>query len=164
MAHIHIKWDPEILAGGFRPSSIFDEAEATVNMASTTMAPVLDIVDRVVALVINTTTTPLVNTSVSSTITAPADVVSTGTTVRPAANITAGLTDLAGKMVTRVADLVTTFVTTPTPTTTLTTPSWSTTTPSTILKRAVEKVATRPEVAVEHVSIVYTYVMLKLSG
>ena len=45
MAPIRIKWDPEILEGGFRPSSIFDEAEATVNLASTTMAPVLDIVD-----------------------------------------------------------------------------------------------------------------------
>ena len=132
MAPIRVKWDPEILAGGFHPSSIFDEAEATVNLASTT--------------------------------TVPADVVSTGTTVRPAVNITAVLTDLAGEMVRRVADLATNSITTPIPTTTLTTPSWSTTTPSTILKRAVEKVATRPEVAVEHVSIVYTYVMLKLSG
>ena len=158
MAPIRVKWDPEILAEGFHPSSIFDEVEANVTMASTIMAPVVDIVDRVVALVSNTTTTPLANTSISSTTTAPAGVVFTGTTASPAANITAGLHKIMAETVRRVVDL-TNNSTTSTPAISLTTPSWTITTPSTILKRAVEKVTTRPEVAVEHVSIFYIYVI-----
>ena len=121
MAPIRVKWDPEILAAGFRPSSIFDEVEAE-NMTvpvNTTASPALnvtgvintvvrDTVDRVVALVVNTTVAPI-------------------TTLRP---VQSGQSTA--------------------------TPSWSSTSPTTFIKRAVERVALTPEVAVEHVSIIYT--------
>ena len=86
MAPIRVIWDPEILAGGFHPSSIFDEVEANYTTAPVTPsvgdrdvavtaspahnltvglnALVKDVVERVVALAVNattsgTTTTPI---------------------------------------------------------------------------------------------------------
>ena len=130
MAPIHIKWDPEILAGGFRPSSIFDEAE-------------------------------VFNTTMASTSTAPVDVVgvqSTAAAAHPAHNVTAVLNAFVGDVVERVVALAvntTTSVTTttPAPPTTFPAPLWTTT--STTIKRAVERATLRPEVLVEHVSIIF---------
>ena len=151
MAPIRVKWDPEILAGGFHPSSIFDEVEAiNITAPVTTMAPVLDLVDRVVALAINTTVSAITTTPVTitvPTISAPVDPVGvqsaaasvnpahriTGV-LSPADNTTSGLTILVEEVARRVADLATSFSTTPTPTT-------------------VERVTMTPKVAVEHVSI-----------
>ena len=86
MAPIRVKWDPEILAGGFHPSSIFDEvvynttapvtpsmgdqdvavtASPAVNITAGLNALVRDVVERVVALAVNTTT------SVTTTTTTP---------------------------------------------------------------------------------------------
>ena len=130
MAPIRVIWDPEILAEGFRPSSIFDEAEG----------------------VFNTT---------ASSISAPVDVVgaqSTAAAAHPAHNVTGGsssvnITEELGTIVREaVRRVVDTITTTPVPTTTLA-PSWSTT--STTIKRAVERATFRPEVIVEHVSIIF---------
>ena len=157
MAPIRVKWDPEILAGGFHPSSIFDEvainttAHPAANITAGLKTLAEEVARQVATFATNLTTTAPVSDS-------------TGTTVSPAPNITAGLTDSAEEVVRRVADLATSFITTPTPTTTPTTPSWPTTTPTSILRRVVEKVATRPEVAVEHVRNFYIYVVYKLSG
>ena len=84
MAPIKIKGDPEILAAGFRPSSIFDEMEAqnttapihsvgdrdvavtaspAVNITAGLNALVRDVVERVVALAVNTTTSVTTTTS-----------------------------------------------------------------------------------------------------
>ena len=169
MAPIKIKWDPEILAAGFRPSSIFDEAEVST-MASSSSAPVdvvgaqstaaaahpahnvtgvlntlvKDAVERVVALVVNTTAS--VATPPSTTSIAPVDVVgvqSAAAAVNPAHNLSTGVNALVEDAVRRVVALVsntTTSMTTTSPTTT-----------STTFKRAVERT---PEIMVEHVSII----------
>ena len=130
MAPIRVKWDPEILAAGFRPSSIFDDVEAlnttapihsvggqdvavtaspAVNITAGLNALVRDVVERVVALAVNTTT-PVTTTTTSTTTIVP----SWTTTTSPAL-------------------------------------LW-TTTPTTI-RRAVERVTLRPVVPVEYVSI-----------
>ena len=130
MAPIKIKWDPEILAGGFRPSTIFDEAEAINTTASTTMVPVGIV-----------------------------DVQSTAAAAHPVHNATAGLSALVEEMVKTVADLTTNLTTTSTlsTTTTTSTPSWSTT-PTTIIRRAAETASRSPEIAAESVSIgLYLY-------
>ena len=130
MASIRIKWDPEILADGFVPSSIFDEAEAINTMVSTTMVPV-----------------GVVN------------VQSTAAAAHPVHNATAGLSALVEEMVKTVADLATNLTTTSTlsTTTTTSTPSWSAT-PTTIIRRAAETASRRPEIAAESVSIgLYIY-------
>ena len=115
MAPIKIKWDPEILAAGFRPSTIFDEMEAgnstivaatdapaTVDVAgvqsavatvdpvrNVTVAAIREAMERVVALVVNTTT-PLTTTTTPTTILAPswttttsAPIIVTPTTISP---------------------------------------------------------------------------------
>ena len=154
MAPIRVKWDPEILAAGFRPSSIFDGLEADNTTASTSAASVTidhvdvanpafnitaglntivrDAVERVVALAVNTTTT---------------------TTTAPVINT------LVKESMERVVDLVAN--TTMPPTTTFQSftpvaPSWSSTTPTTIPKRTVERTDMIPEIAVGHVSMIYT--------
>ena len=109
MAPIKIKWDPEILAGGFRPSSIFD------GVANNTTAPATIVGVQSAAASVN-----------------PAHRI-TGV-LSPADNTTSGLTILVEEVARRVADLATSFSTTPTPTT-------------------VERVTMTPKVAVEHVSI-----------
>ena len=132
MAPIKIQWDPEILAAGFRPSSIFDEAEANTTMASTSSAPV-DVVGAQ----------------------------STVATAHPAHNVTGVLNDLAKELAERVVALVvntttplTTTTPSPTSTTTTMTPDWTTST-TTTFKRAVESATTRPGILVEHVSIIF---------
>ena len=163
------------MEGGYIPSSIFDELEANVTMASTTMAPVERVVERVVALVVNTTT-PLINTTTVSTITAPAAVAGAQniTEVAYLAHNIAGVNstvvkDVVKKAAAMVLNITAPMTTTPptttsrlfTPVATTTTPDWVTTTspallwtttPTTI-QRAVERVTLRPVVPVEYVSI-----------
>ena len=133
MAPINIKWDPEILAGGFRPSSIFDEAEApNITTAFTTMAPVSIVGVQSTAAAAN----PAHNLTVAANL---------------ASNITEGLATLAKEMVRQVADLVTNPTTIPS--TTASPGSWATITTTT--RRAVERVTPGPEILVEHVSIIF---------
>ena len=69
MAPIRVKWDPEILAAGFRPSSIFDEVANMTAPVNMTASPALNFTQgletlvkeamgRVADLVANTTTLP----------------------------------------------------------------------------------------------------------
>ena len=132
MAPIRVKWDPEILAAGFRPSSIFDGLEADNTTASTTTAPVIPSVgDQDVAVMAS-----------------------------PAKNISTGLATLVEEMARRVADLATNLTSIPVPSTTTTTtiPSWSPTT-TTIIRRAVETASQRPEIAAESVSIFFIFIV-----
>ena len=177
MAPIRVKWDPEILAGGFRPSSIFDEAEVSTttapvdvvgvqsaaaavnpahNLSTGVNALVEGFVDRVVALATNTTASTTMAPVMSS-----VGVTNISTTASPARNISVGIHKIVAETVRRVVDL-NNHSTTSTPATSLTTPSWTTTTPNTILRRAVEKVATRPEVAVEHVRFIFVIIIIEL--
>ena len=161
MAPIRIKWDPEILEGGYIPSSIFDELEANVTMASTTMAPVERVVERVVALVANTIT-PLINTTTTvSTITAPATVAGTQNTTEMAflAHNIAGVNstvvkDVVKKAAAMVLNITAPVTTTPPITTTITSSSgiYDTTT---ILPREVDHVAWRPEAGMVQVVIIF---------
>ena len=104
MAPIKIKWDPEILAAGFRPSSIFDEVEANTTATATdatatvdvvgvqsaaaavnpahnvTVAAIREAMERVVALVVNTTTSLTTTTTTSTTVLVPSFTTSTTTT------------------------------------------------------------------------------------
>ena len=129
MAPFKIQWDPEVLEDGFHPSSIFDE------VATTTTAPVdVDVVG----------------------------VQSTAAAANPAHNVTTVLESLVEEMVRQVADLATNPTTTPIPSTTTTT---STTTPSryttatTIIRRAVDTAAQKPEIVAESVSIFFIFIV-----
>ena len=173
MAPIRVKWDPEILAAGFRPSSIFDGLEAdnttvsapvdVVGAQSTVAAAhpahnvtgvlndlARDAMERVVTLAVNSTTSMTTTSPIiprSTTTIAPVDVVgvqSAAAAVNPAHNLSTGVNALVEDAVRRVVALVSN---TTTPMTT--TPP---TTTSTTFKRAVERT---PEIMVEHVSIIF---------
>ena len=132
MAPIKIKWDPEILAAGFRPSSIFDEMEAgnITTVAATDAPATVDVVG----------------------------VQSAAAAVDPAHNVTVAAIREAMERV--VALVVNSTTTTTTPSSTVLAPSWTTTTTTTpgwttptTIQRAVERMASQPEVVVAQVRI-----------
>ena len=149
------------MAAGFHPSSIFDE------VATNTTAPVNTVDDQDAVVTAN----PAANITAgletlaeevaryvatfatNLTTTAPVDA---ATMVSPAVSTTAGLNDLVREAVSRVVASINT--TTPTPITTGSPASWATTNITT-LKRAVERAAMKPEVAVDHVSIIIIFIM-----
>ena len=125
MAPIRVKWDPEILAAGFRPSSIFDEVVDNITAPVTTVPVMPSVGDQDVAV-----------------------------TASPARNISTGLATLVEEMARRVVDIATNITSIPVSSTTTTTkfPSMSPTT-TTIIRRVVETASQRPGIAVESVSI-----------
>ena len=129
MAPIKIKWDPEILAAGFRPSSIFDEWEANTTMASISSAPV-DVVGA------------------QSTVAA----------AHPAHNVTGVLNDLVREVVRQMVDITTTTTTTTTTApiaTSTTTTAPIIVTSTTIFPREVDHVTRRPEMGLDQVIIIF---------
>ena len=164
MAPIRVKWDPEILAAGFRPTSIFDEVEATnmtapVNM---TASPASEGLETLVGEVMRQVADLATSSTTTTTTTAPVDVAgmqSTAAAAHPARNVTGVINTLMRDAVDRVVALVVNTTVPPTTTPlsiTPVAPSWSPTTPTTTIKRAVERAAATPEIALEHVSIIYT--------
>ena len=155
MAPIRVKWDPEILADGFVPSSIFDEVaqnitgpvNMTVSPANNFTLGLETLVEGAVRKVADFATS---STTMSST-TAPVDVAES--TVSPAVSSTAGLSDLVREAVRQVVAIATNS--TPAPATMSSPPSWATTTLTTIPKRTVERTALQPEVVAVQVRIIF---------
>ena len=131
MAPIRVKWDPEVLAAGFRPSSIFDEAEASNITASTITAPV-DVVGAQ----------------------------STAAAAHPAHNVTGVLNALVRETVRQVVAITTNTTTPAFITTTTTTTAPGIVTSTAIFQREVDHVTRRPEVGMVQVIIIFIVSMI----
>ena len=129
MAPIRVKWDPEILAAGFRPSSIFDEVDTNVTAP---VSPVDAVHDNMTGSPAQNFTQGL-ETLVKEVMERVADLVA-NTTMPPTTTSTSPTTIAPSWTTTKSPALL-----------------W-TTTPTTI-QRAVERVTLRPVVPVEYVSI-----------